>query len=78
MSDASRSWVAETVDYGVTLDRVKSNVTLDGTDDVYSIVNKQYEVVEVRCYTLPEVLASLQQIQQALDAITGKLKGNAN
>jgi hypothetical protein len=71
-------YIAETADYGVVLDRVKSNITLEGTDDVYCVVNRQYSVVEVRCYTLPEALASLQQIQQALDAITGKLKGNAN
>jgi hypothetical protein len=70
--------VAETATYKVTVETVKSSVTLIGSDDVYAIVNKETGVVEGRAGNLPDALGYLHNIQNGYEAILANAAGTPN
>lgn len=55
--------LAETPLYKVVVERVKSQLTLDGTDEIYAITNKETGVVEGRGATLPDALGFMHSVQ---------------
>lgn len=62
--------IAEHGLYKIVVEKVKSQLTLDGTDEVYAIENKETGVVEGRGATLPEALSFMHQLQLGYDNIT--------
>jgi hypothetical protein len=62
--------LAETLMYKIIIERVKSQLTLDGTDDIYAITNKETGVVEGRGATLPDALGFMHSVQLGYDNIT--------
>jgi hypothetical protein len=62
--------LAETTNYVVKVETVKSQVTLSGTDKVYTIENKETGVVEGRAGNLPDALGYMHNVQLGYDSIT--------
>jgi hypothetical protein len=55
--------LAETPLYKITIEQVKSQLTLNGTDEIYAITNKETGVVEGRGATLPDALGFMHSVQ---------------
>ena len=62
--------LAETAMYCIKTETVKSNITLTGTDELYTIVNKETGVVEGRAGNLPDALGYMHNVQLGYDNIT--------
>lgn len=62
--------LAETFNYAIRVEKVKSQLTLDGMDDIYAIFNKETGVVEGRGATLPDALGFMHSVQMGYDSIT--------
>lgn len=74
----SEKVLAETSLYKVVIERVKSQLTLNGMDDVYAVVNKETGVVEGRSATLPEALGFLHGVQGHYEAVIKAAEPNEN
>ena len=64
----SKVW-GETPMYRIVVEKVKSQLTLDGMDDIYAIVNKETGVVEGRGATLPDALGFMHSVQIGYERI---------
>jgi hypothetical protein len=49
---------------------LKTNLSTESGNKCYSILNKQYEVIEVETYLLPQALKHIDDLQSALDAFS--------
>ena len=70
--------VAQTADYALIIDVIQSNVSLDGRDQVYGLLNKKTKVIEERIAVLAGALREMELLQAALDAVHGKQDGSVN
>jgi len=61
--------LAETALYKIVIEKVKSQLTLDGMDDIYAIINKETGVVEGRGATLPDALGFMHSVQIGYERI---------
>lgn len=59
----SKKVIAEHGLYIIQVEKVKSQMTLDGTDDIYAVINKDTGVVEGRGATLPDALGFMYSVQ---------------
>lgn len=73
---ATSKVLAETGLYRIVVERVKSQLTIDGTDEIYAIVNKETGVVEGRGATLPDALGFMHSVQIGYDNITKQVAEN--
>jgi hypothetical protein len=61
--------LAEERCYKIIVESVKSQLTLNGMDDLYAIVNKETGVVEGRGATLPDALSFMHSVQAGYDNV---------
>jgi hypothetical protein len=70
--------LAETMLYAIRLEKVKSQLTLDGMDEIYAIFNKETGVVEGRGATLPDALGFMHSVQIGYDNIMKQVTSGEN
>lgn len=69
---------AETANYRLLMESVRSEVTPSGLDWQYALVNRVTGVVEYRFTSLPIAVLVMQNLQQQLSKVmTGELNGYA-
>lgn len=64
--------IAEHGLYAVKIEKVKSQLTLDGTDEIYVVVNKETKVVEGRAATLPDALGFMRGLMIHYERLTSE------
>jgi hypothetical protein len=73
MTSEDERVLAETATYKIVTETVKSQITITGLDEVYSVVNKETDVVEGRAATLPDALGYMHNVQSGYDTLTKQL-----
>lgn len=66
----SNQIISETPNYAIVIVEVKSDITPEGRDRIYAVVNKDSSVIEARNSVLPIALQNLKTLQAALEAVT--------